>query len=142
MGVEGGGFFRWPTFYGNTNTSGSSSWGSQGSKGPSAPSFPYNHQARRLRGGGGGGLPALHRNHRHRATGKLCSIMARERERERGTVERREKGVRDTFLLLHSSMSRPIWPVLFRTTAFLRLIELTNLPVFIFNPTFVSANVP
>lgn len=137
MGAERGGFFRWPTFYGNTNTSGSSSWGSQGSKGPSAPSFPYNHQARRLRGGGGGGLPlpALHRNHRHRATGKLCSIMARERDG-------REKGVRDTFLLLHSSMSRPIWPVLFRTTAFLRLIELTNLPVFIFNPTFVSANVP
>lgn len=107
VGVEGGGFFRWPTFYGNTNTSGSSSWGSQGSKGPSAPSFPYNHQARAVRGRGGGGLPlpALHRNHRHRATGKLCSIMAREGETWRG----REKGYLSpaSFVNVTTYLARP-----------------------------------
>lgn len=45
------------------------------------PRSPITTRPGRLRGRGGGGLP-LHRNHRHRATGKLCSIMARERERE------------------------------------------------------------
>lgn len=54
------------------------------------PRSPITTRPGRLRGRGGGGLP-LHRNHRHRATGKLCSIMARERERD-GAVERREKG--------------------------------------------------
>ena len=47
------------------------------------PRSPITATPGRLRGRGGGGLPPLHRNHRHRATGKLCSIMAGERERER-----------------------------------------------------------
>lgn len=71
------------------------------------PRSPITTRPGRLRGRGGGGLPlpALHRNHRHRATGKLCSIMAREGETWRG----REKGYLSpaSFVNVTTYLARP-----------------------------------